>query len=68
MIQKGVAKILNADLYDQGPFDEDNPVKIIHGNVVFAETCVSTVYPQIHTVTKVTINPQLQPHVKLSVK
>ena len=30
----------------------DNEVKLVHGNVVFAETCVSTVYPKTLIVTE----------------
>ena len=68
---KRVENSINAELYCQGYLDEDDidedGVKIVHGNVVFAETSVSTVHPKTLTVTTVFINDQLQPHVKLSV-
>ena len=49
-----------------GDFDE---VKLVHGNVVFAETCVSTVYPKTLTVTEECIGGELEPpYVKLSVQ
>ena len=49
-----------------GDLDE---VKLVHGNVGFAETCVSTVYPKTLTVTDECIGGELQsPLVKLSVQ
>ena len=69
---KRVENSINAELYCQGYLDEDDidedGVKIVHGNVVFAETSVSTVYPETLTVTTEFINDVLQPHVKLSVQ
>ena len=69
---KRVENSINAELYCQGYLDEDDidedGVKIVYGNVVFAETSVSTDYPEILTVTSEFINDVLQPHVKLSVK
>ena len=41
-----------------GDFDE---VKLVHGNVVFAETCVSTVYPKILTVTDECMGREIAP-------
>ena len=64
---KRVENSINALLYFQDYLDEDG-VKIVYGNVVFAETPVSTVYPEILTVTTELINDRLQPHVRLSVK
>ena len=47
-------------------FDE---VKFVHGNVVFAETCVSTVYPKTLTVTDECVGGELKPpFVKLSIQ
>ena len=69
---KVVENIINAELYCQGYLDEDdideNGVKIVYGNVVSAETSVSTDYPKILTVTTEFINDVLQPHVRLSVE
>ena len=49
-----------------GDFDE---VKFVHGNVVFAETCVSTVYPKTLKVTDVWIDGELHPpFAKLSIQ
>ena len=41
-----------------GDFDE---VKLVHGNVVFAETCVSTVYPKTLIVTDECIGREIAP-------
>ena len=47
----------------------DNMVKLIHGNVVFAETCVSTVYPKTLIVTDECVGRDLgPPYVKLSLQ
>ena len=71
-IMKREENSIIAELYCQGYLDEDDidedGVKIVHGNVVFAEESVSTDYPKTLTVTTICINDQLQPHVKLSVK
>ena len=44
-------------------------VKLIHGNVVFAETCVSTVYPKTLIVTDECVGRDIgPPYVKLSLQ
>ena len=69
---KRVENSINAELYCQGYLDEDDldedGIKIVHGNVVFAETCMSTLHLKILTVTTIFINDQLRPLVKLSVQ
>ena len=47
----------------------DNEVKLVHGNVVFAETCVSTVYPKTLIVTDECVGRDIgPPYVKLSLQ
>ena len=47
----------------------DNMVKLIHGNVVFAEKCVSTVHPKTLIVTDECVGRDLgPPYVKLSLQ
>ena len=42
-------------------FAIDDEVKLVHGNVVFAETCVSTVYPKTLIVTDECIGREIAP-------
>ena len=50
-------------------YHSDNEVKLVHGNVVFAETCVSTVYPKTLIVTDECVGRDIgPPYVKLSLQ
>ena len=62
-LEERINNILQSLIYD---FDE---LKLVHGNVVFAETCVSTVYPKTLTVTDECVGGELKrPFVKLSIQ
>ena len=62
---KNVEKEINDELCSQGCLGE---VKIVHGNVVFANKNVSTVYPKAIRVTTMYIDDKRHPLVELSVQ
>ena len=65
-LEKRINAILESLIYQ---FRDDDEVKLVHGNVVFAETCVSTVYPKTLIVTDECVGRDIAPpYVKLSIQ